>query len=99
MSIVQGPTIANPEAFDTVEALRRELHRANDALFSQFLEFGKLNDGANQMAGLINNLLLAHLRGETVTISKLLKDYLAERDRLREKLEEHIESDRIRGLH
>lgn len=89
--------ITNPDTLDTVHDLRRELHRANDALLTQFVRLGQLNDSAAQMAGLINSLLLAHLAGNTNEIGRLLNGYLAERDRLREKLEERIESDRIRS--
>jgi|GEM_PF-5423417 len=91
--------LTNPDAFDTVDELRRELHQANDALFTQMVRLGQLNDGATQMAGLINNILIAHLKNDATEMSSLLNDYLAERERLREKLEERIESDHIRSTH
>lgn len=31
-TITMCPTMANPEAFDNVEELRQELHRANDSV-------------------------------------------------------------------
>ncbi|MGH8782087.1 hypothetical protein [Paraburkholderia sp.] len=99
MSMIQGPTMANPEAFDTVADLRRELHKANDALFGQFFELARFNDLAIQMTGLINAVLLAHLQGNSDTIGQLLNEYLATREQLREKLQERIESDRIRHMH
>jgi hypothetical protein len=99
MNFMQGPTMANPEAFNTVEELRRELHAANETLFSLFFQKAQINDCANEMAGLINNVLIAHLKGDKDAISKLLNVYLGDRDRLREKLEETIECQQLQTKH
>ncbi|MBO1856825.1 hypothetical protein J4G52_25125 [Burkholderia cenocepacia] len=98
-TIIQGPTMANPDAFNTVAELREQLHRTNDMLLSVFFMRAQLEDGANQMAGLINMVLLAHLQGDQAEIGRLLTSYLADRAALREKLEERMESDRIRTTH
>jgi hypothetical protein len=99
MSLIPGPTMANPEAFSTVEALRRELRRTNELLLAQFLDLAHLTEGAEQMAETLNALLIADLTGDTSTISKVLHDYLAPRDSLREQLEERIKRDHLHNMH
>lgn len=98
-AVIQGPTMANPEAFHTVAELREQLHRTNDLLLNQFFARAQLEDGVNQMVGVLNSLLLAHLKGDQDEIGRLLTNYLVNRNALREELETHIEGDRMRTKH
>lgn len=98
-SILQGPTLANPAAFNTVEELREQLTRANEILFDQFLLSAQRDDLINQLVVSHNNVLLAHIAGNSDGIKSCLEAYLNERPRLREKLEECVESTRIRNAH
>lgn len=92
MQVIQGPTLANPDAFSTVEELRKHLHRANDLLMSQFLTTAQLNDGVTMMAQALNRMLIAHMTGNAETLVQLLDDYLSTRPALREELEAAIQS-------
>ncbi|WP_175892426.1 hypothetical protein [Burkholderia cepacia] len=97
--VMIGPTIANPEKLNTIEDLRRELHRVNTELFEQSAQMAKLNATGVQMAGFIENVLKQHIRSDADAVAACCDTYLGTRERLREKLEEAIESDAIRTTH
>ncbi|MEX3629345.1 MAG: hypothetical protein VB138_07475 [Burkholderia sp.] len=99
VTVVIGPTITNPERLDTVEDLRRELHRVNQELFKQSARLAKLNATGVQMAGFIEGVLKEHVRSDVDAVAAHCASYLDARPRLREKLEESIESDAIRTTH
>ncbi|MBU9121798.1 hypothetical protein KTD15_23695 [Burkholderia multivorans] len=99
VTVMVGPTIANPEKLNTIEDLRRELHRVNKELFEQSATLAKLNATGVQMAGFIERVLKQHIRSDIDAVAACCDSYLADRDRLREKLEEAIESDAIRTTH
>ena len=99
VTVMVGPTIANPEKFNTIEDLRRELHRVNKELFEQSALMAKLNATGVQMAGFIENVLKQHIRSDADAVAACCDTYLGTRERLREKLEEAIESDAIRTTH
>ncbi|WP_175845160.1 hypothetical protein [Burkholderia arboris] len=97
--VMIGPTITNPESLGTVEDLRRELHRVNKELFEQSATLAKLNATGIQMAGFIEGVLKQHIRSDADAVAACCDAYLGTRERLREKLEEAIESDAIRTTH
>ncbi|MCA8059446.1 hypothetical protein [Burkholderia cepacia] len=99
ITVMVGQTIANPERLNTIEDLRRELHRVNKELFEQSATLAKLNATGVQMAGFIEGVLKQHIRSDADAVAACCESYLANRDRLREKLEEAIESDALRTTH
>ncbi|WP_321933894.1 hypothetical protein, partial [Burkholderia cenocepacia] len=90
VTVMVGPTIVNPEKLNTIEDLRRELHRVNKELFEQSATLAKLNATGIQMAGFIEGVLKQHIRADTDAVAACCDSYLADRERLREKLEEAI---------
>ncbi|HDR9029448.1 TPA: hypothetical protein QDB14_003659 [Burkholderia vietnamiensis] len=97
--VMIGPTITNPEKLDTVEDLRREVHRVNQELFDQSARLAKLNATGVQMAGFIDGVLKEHVRADADAVAARCAAYLDARPRLREKLEEAIESEALRKMH
>ncbi|HDR9098591.1 TPA: hypothetical protein QDB24_002196 [Burkholderia vietnamiensis] len=97
--VMIGPTITNPEKLDTVEDLRRELQRVNRELFEKSALLAKVNATGIQMAGFIEGVLKEHVRADADAVAARCASYLDGRPRLREKLEESIQSDAIRTTH
>ncbi|OXI36746.1 hypothetical protein [Burkholderia aenigmatica] len=97
--VMIGPTITHPEKLNTIEDLRRELHRVNTELVEQSMLMAKLNATGIQMAGFIEGVLKQHIRSDADAVAACCDTYLGTRERLREKLEEAIESDAIRTTH
>lgn len=98
MVIVQGPTLANPEAFDTVVELRRELHRANASLLEYSAQVERRDAVGIELAGLVNAVLMQHLRGDHRGVAAILDAQLEASPRLRERLEEMNECSEIRQI-
>jgi hypothetical protein len=92
--VMVGPTLSNPEKINTVEDLRRELHRLNRELFDQSAQMAKLNATGIQMAGFIDGVLKAHIRADADALVRLCSVYLKKRPRLHEKLAEALESEK-----
>jgi hypothetical protein len=99
MNVMIGPTMANPDAFESIDDLRRELRRANETLMQQFSKIAKYDEVGSQVVGALNKLLIMHIQQDDCGIGECLESYLAERPGLREKLEEQLESNRIRQVH
>ncbi|WP_176317197.1 hypothetical protein [Burkholderia vietnamiensis] len=97
--VMVGPTITNPEKLDTINDLRRELHRMNKELIEQSALMAKLNATGIQMAGFIEGVLKEYIRADADATAARCASYLAGRSRLREKLEEAIESETLRKMH
>lgn len=94
--ITQGPTLANPDAFDSVPELRRELHRANKSLLDYSAALEQRDAVGRDFAGLINRVLLQHIAGDFHGVAAILNAQLEASPRLRESLEDVRESMEIR---
>lgn len=90
-TIEQYPTITNPEAFHSVQELRRELHRTNKELMAACAREHTLNDQGNELMQTLYKVLLMHLKG-IAELTGYLDAYLNERPRLRERLEDELEA-------
>lgn len=99
IELIAGPTLANPNTLESVAELRRELHRANQTLLQQFHALTVANAAGTQLAGEMDAVLRAHIQGNAQLVAPRLEAYLTERPRLREHLEEQIESELIRQVH
>ena len=93
--IVQGPTLANPDGFNSVAELRRELHRANHALLDYATALDARDKVGNELTGLVHWLLRQHLRGDHRGVAAILDQVLDSNHQLRENIEETNESNEI----
>ena len=76
-TITMCPTMANPEAFDNVEELRRELHRANDSvlqLTDQLHETRYVLQGVSES---LARVVFAHMQGKHDDVKSLLDNLVA----------------------
>ena len=63
-TITMGPTMANPEAMNTVAELRQELHRANEQLLRFSERLHGVSTTAQQLGEVLVELLMMHMRGD-----------------------------------
>lgn len=94
-SNIAGILVANPEAFDTVPDLRRELHSANERLKGYAQDLRHQSNVGTELAGIVNAALMQHLRGNHGAVAAMLDAQLEASPRLREKLEEANESNEL----
>ncbi|SCZ28238.1 MULTISPECIES: hypothetical protein [Burkholderia] len=93
---IAGVLVANPDAFETVPELRRELGHANERLRRYAADAQRRDIAGNELAGLVNRVLMQHLRGDHRGVAAILDAQLDASPRLREMLEETNESNEIR---
>lgn len=94
----QGPDLANPDAFDSVDELRRELHQANSNLLAYWGAIEERDKVGRDFLGLINRVLLQHIVGDFRGVAAILDAQLEASPRLRQSLEEVRESRECRQL-
>ena len=76
-TITRCPTMANPEAFDNVEELRQELHRANDSvlqLTDQLHETRYVLQGVSES---LARVVFAHMQAKHDDVRSLLDNLVA----------------------
>lgn len=73
-TITMAPTMANPEAFDSVPELREELHRANGNIFELASRLHRMNGLANYLSDRLIKLVQAHLADDQATIQAELAE-------------------------
>ena len=76
-TITMCPTMANPEAFDNVEELRQELHRANDSvlqLTDQLHETRYVLQGVSES---LARVVFAHMQAKHDDVRSLLDNLVA----------------------
>ena len=76
-TITMCPTMANPEAFDNVEELRQELHRANDSvlqLTDQLHETRYVLQGVSES---LARVVFAHMQAKHDDVKSLLDNLVA----------------------
>lgn len=98
MTIVQGPTLANPEAFHTVPELRRELHRANTDLLRYADALAERDAKGLKLVALIHSVLIQHVVSNHHGVAAILETYLDANPKLREGVEEACESQLLQQL-
>ncbi|MCA8183805.1 hypothetical protein [Burkholderia vietnamiensis] len=98
INISQGPTLANPDALDSVAELRHELHRANSDLLAYWGAIDERDKVGRDFVGLINRVLMQHIVGDFRGVAAILEAQLEASPRLRESLEEVWESRECRQL-
>ncbi|MEW6309902.1 MAG: hypothetical protein AB1532_03110 [Pseudomonadota bacterium] len=71
------PTLANPEAFDNVEELRQELHRANDSLLQLTDQLHEERYVVRRVSESLANVVFAHMQGKHDDVKSLLDHLVA----------------------
>ncbi|MEX3688885.1 hypothetical protein AB3X91_30760 [Paraburkholderia sp. BR14263] len=95
MNIEKKMTLKNPDAFDSVPELRRELHQANETLLKYACALNERDELGSALSGLIHRLLCQHLRDDYRGVASLLDAHLNARPKLREAIEEANEAGEI----
>lgn len=70
--ITLGPSMANPEAFDSVPELRAELERSNRLLLETCQQLHSLTCAAHDMSRFLHQLVDAHKEGHAEKVIALL---------------------------
>ncbi|QOK96783.1 hypothetical protein HF909_10290 [Ralstonia pseudosolanacearum] len=76
-TITMCPTMANPEAFNTIAELREELHRANATILKMADQLHSLNCIAQEVGERLGRMVLGHMRGDQDTVKRELDDLVA----------------------
>lgn len=99
MTITMGPTMVNPDALHSEDELRAELRLANERLISAALRIARQDAIGNLIVGAINEILMLHVSHDMPGLSAYLDQYLEQRPRMREKLEEWREVPQMKKPH
>ena len=75
--ITMAPTMANPEAFNTVPELREELHRANASLLELSEQVHELTAITQDMSRRMARIVLPHLGGDQEAVKRELDEFVA----------------------
>ena len=76
-TVTMCPTLANPEAFDNVEELRRELHRANDNVLQLADQLHVANYVVQRISASLASVVIAHMAGDQDAVKRELDDIVA----------------------
>ena len=76
-TITVGPTLSNPNAFETVQELREELHRANATLLDSCERLHRLAMQHNNVLNWIELIATHHKSGNADEVRKLLDGVVA----------------------
>ncbi len=76
-TITVGPTLSNPNAFETVQELRDELHRANVNLLDSCERLHSLAMQHNSVLNWIELIATHHKSGNADEVKKLLDGVIA----------------------
>ncbi len=76
-TVTMCPTLANPEAFDNVEELRRELHRANDNVLRLTDQLHEERYVLQSVSESLAGVVLCHIAGEQDAVKRKLDEIVA----------------------
>ena len=85
--ITACPTMANPEAFDNVEELRQELHRANDSILQLADQNHELKYVLQGVSHTLARVVAAHIEGNHDFVKRELDDIVAKHVKIVQKPE------------
>lgn len=90
-SMVEIPAeYVKPEDLHTVEDLRRALHAAIYTMARQRGHIEKYNASGIQLMAFTESILKSHIENDAKTISDRCDEYLRDRPRIRERLEDEM---------
>ena len=76
-TITMCPTMANPEAFDNVEELRQELHRANDSVLQLTEQLHETRYVLQGVSESLARVVFAHMQAKHDDVKSLLDNLVA----------------------
>lgn len=76
-TVTMCPTLANPEAFDNVEELRRELHRANDNVLQLTDQLHETRYVLQGVSEILARVVFAHMQAKHDDVKSLLDNLVA----------------------
>lgn len=76
-TITMCPTMANPEAFNTVPELREELHRANASILKMADQLHSMSCITQDIGERLSRLVLAHMAGNQDAVKRELDEIVA----------------------
>lgn len=76
-TVTMCPTLANPEAFDNVEELREELHRANASILKMADQLHTLSCVTQDISKRLARVVLGHMAGDQDAVKRELDDIVA----------------------
>jgi hypothetical protein len=76
-TITMAPTMANPEAFDSVPELREELHRANGQILKLSEQLHRLTCVTQDVSECLARLVVAHMEGRGDVVARELDTIVA----------------------
>lgn len=76
-TITMCPTMAIPEAFSTVPALRDELHRANASILKLTDQLHSLSCVTQDISERLSRMVLSHMAGDQDAVKRELDDIVA----------------------
>ena len=76
-TVTMCPTLANPEAFDNVEELRRELHRANENVLQLTDQLHVTNYVVQRISESLASVVIAHMQAKHDDVKSLLDNLVA----------------------
>ena len=76
-TITMCPTMANPEAFDNVEELRQELHRANDSVLQLTDQLHETRYVLQGVSASLARVVFAHMQAKHDDVKSLLDNLVA----------------------
>lgn len=79
-TITQCPTLANPEALNTVKELRAELHRANEKLLLACEQAHQLAVQHNRVLEWVGVVVAHHEEGNTEQVKRCLDNVVANKN-------------------
>lgn len=98
-TVLQGPTMTNPDRLDTVSELRHALDQANNVLMQQFAQICVLDDAGRRWFAVAYLMLKAHVANDPRALNETLEQLLSDMPRLHEQIEDEIESTTRRSAH
>ena len=76
-TITMCPTMANPEAFDNIEELRQELHRANANLLQLTDQLHEERYVLQSVSEALSRVVFAHMQAKHDDVKSLLDNLVA----------------------
>lgn len=74
---VPCPALSRPESFQSLDELRRELHRANTLLIQQCDQLNAYRSMSVQMGRSMAAIMTAHMAGDALRLVQVLQDIQA----------------------
>lgn len=82
--ITACPTLTNPDAIDSVDELRRELHAANEKILELTLELHEMKGVLDSMGRTLTSIAVPYMQGKPDELIAALDEFVAAYGRARQ---------------